>query len=497
MLFLKTLIAIFCIGNVRLIISTTAPTPPPSASPPTVLITNTPPDTTSPGPPATTSRSRDGLTVPLPKINLHLTIPPFLPFHSHTTTNVTVPSSLHPNPTPDPTVTKPDEKLACPPKCAPKGSENLNGTLKANSPAFAPDPVGSDRKIPDKPNWLLHFAVSFNILLIILSIILNLLIVTHYWNNSNALSSTLYLRNGIADSFSAIGFLFQVPLAIRVLEEDMPSYLILISYWITTVSVRMSVFMNCVLGVVRCINIVNPFYQVNRKYVTISTLIFLFLWATIASLDIWIYITKIDLQNKVYLIKSLVLKAEPGFSLTSLTGSEGSSLTSFSQGEVVVLQFLTPLVLPALLCFVLMIIQICHLTKQVEAMSTQSGADSKSTAQSSTLSSEKQDSKRRKEPGNHRKAAVTILIVTIIYVLTSILSVAVWLIVYRTNLGRNDTIKKLSWTELSVIYICSSTSPLLGSTITAITLLLRSSAMQRKLKEIGKTLGVYCSRLSI
>ena len=199
----------------------------------------------------------------------------------------------------------------------------------------------------------------------------------------------------------------------------------------------------------------------------------------------------------MYLIKSLVLKAEPGFSLAILTGSERRALTSFSQGEVVVLQFLTPLALPAVLCFVLMIIQICHLTKQVKAISSQSGADTKSTTQKSTLSSEKQDSKRRKEPGNHRKAAVTILIVTMIYVLTSILSVAVWLIVYRTNLGGNDMIKKLSWTELSVIYICSSTSPLLGSTITAITLLLRSSAMQRKLKEIGKTLGVYCSRLSM
>ena len=270
----------------------------------------------------------------------------------------------------------------------------------------------------------------------------------------------------------------------RVLEEDLPTSLPLISYWITTVSVRMSVFMNCVLGVVRCINILNPFYPVNRKYVTISTLVYLLLWSTITSLDIWTYITKIGLENKVYLIKSLVLKAEPGFSLTSLTGSTNNTLTSFSQGEIVVVQFLTPLALPALLCFVLMTIQIYYLTRQkVGITSNQPGAGKKST-QLSKVSSKELRTEKRKKPSPNRKAAVTILIVTTIYVLTSILSVAVWLIIYRTHLGREDKIKKLSWTELGMIYISSSTSPLLCSTVTALTLFLRSCAMQRHLKVV-------------
>ena len=125
---------------------------------------------------------------------------------------------------------------------------------------------------PDSPapasNWLVPFAASFNTLLIILSLLLNLIIITYHWGNSSNLSSTLYLRNGIADSISAIGFLVQVLLALWVLE-DVPPSLALVSYWITTVTVRMSVFMNCVLGVVRCINILSPFYLVNRKCVTI------------------------------------------------------------------------------------------------------------------------------------------------------------------------------------------------------------------------------------
>ena len=337
----------------------------------------------------------------------------------------------------------------------------------------------------EKPHLLLLVIASCNTLLIIRSLIFNLFIVTHYWTNSSNLPSILYFRNSVADSISAIGFLLQVPLVMRVLEEDVPTSLALISYWITTVSVRMSVFMNCVLGVVRCINILNPFYPVNRKYVTISTLMYLLLWSTITSLDIWTYITKIGLQNKVYLIKSLILKAEPGFSLTSLTRSVNNTLTSFSQGEIVLLQFLAPVSFPALLCFVLMTIQIYHLTSGVGIPSNQPGygAENQSTSQN-MVSSEEHGKKKRKKPSHNRKAAVTILIVTTIYVLTSVLMVAVWLIIFRTHLGKEDKIKKLSWKELGVIYISSSTSPLLCSAVTAVTLFLRSSAMQLQLKEM-------------
>ena len=138
----------------------------------------------------------------------------------------------------------------------------------------------------EEPHLLLPSTVSINGLLSVICLFLNLIIITFYWSNSPNLSSILYLRNAIADSISAAGFLLQVTLIIRVLEEDFPPCLPLISYCITTVSVRMSVFMNCVLGVVRCINILNPFYQVKKKWVSISVCSYFLIWSTITSLDI-------------------------------------------------------------------------------------------------------------------------------------------------------------------------------------------------------------------
>ena len=315
--------------------------------------------------------------------------------------------------------------------------------------------------------------VSLNTSLAFLSLLLNLIIITFYWTNSPNFSSILYLRNAVADSISAAGFLLQIPLVIRVLDEDIPPSLPLISYWITTVSVRMSVFMNCVLGVVRCINILNPFYLIKRKYVTVCTLIYLLVWSTISSVDIWTYLTKIGLQSQIYLIKSLVLKPEPGFSLSFI-------LTSLSQGELVMLQFFTPLVLPAVLCFVLMTIQIYHLTRQSD-ISKHSGAGKILASPDQVVSNEKE--KKKKPPNRNQKAAGTILIVTTIYVLTSTLSVVMWLVVYRTHLERRERIKKVSWTELGLIYMSSSTFHLLSSTVTALTLLLRSSQIKLYLKD--------------
>ena len=183
------------------------------------------------------------------------------------------------------------------------------------------------------------------------------------------------------------------------------------------------------------------------------------------------------------MIKSLVLKSEPGFSLTSLAESGRNHLTSLSQGEVVVFQFLTFLAVPAVLCFVLMIFQIYHLTKQkVGIIAHQPGPGDNQVPASQKKAPPKKSVAEGGNGDHNRRAAVTILIVTTVYVLTSIFSVAVWLVVYRTHLGGQDKIKKLSWTELSLIYISSSTSHLLCSTLTALTLLLRSAKMQLHLK---------------
>ena len=317
-----------------------------------------------------------------------------------------------------------------------------------------------------------------NSVLAIIASFFNILMILFYRHKTTNLSSTLYLRNGVCDLVSAVGSVLQVPSVVSILDKDASASLPLFSYWIVTVSVRMSVFMNCVLGVVRCINILNPFYPVNRKMVNIGTILYFLLWTTIASLDLWFYSTKIGLRNKVYLVKSLVLKPEPGFSIPSLiTGFKGNKSTSLSQAEVVIAQFLTPVAIPAQLCFALMLFQIYHLRQGNEITNQKKKERGKERPMTDT---------RKKKEKNNQKAATTILLVTTIYVLTSTLSIVAWLVIYRDELREGEKIKILSWEELSVIFFSSSTLPLLCSTLTPLTLLLRSSAMQLFLRNTFK-----------
>ena len=84
-----------------------------------------------------------------------------------------------------------------------------------------------------------------------------------------------------------------------------------------------------------------------------------------------------------------------------------------------------------------MIVQIYHLTRQEGSISNQPGQ--KSTSETNA-SSEKQGVEKKVKLSYNCQASVTILIVTIIYVLTSIFLVVMWLIVYRTYCNK-DKIK--------------------------------------------------------
>ena len=358
---------------------------------------------------------------------------------------------------------------------APTENGNGNATDK-NETIKAESQTGSmSSKAEDAQIGTLNLVAAFNIFLSVIAIMLNMLITPYNIHDRMNLSSTLFLKKGLCDWLSALGFLLQVPSVVSILNKDTPVSLPKVSYWIVTVSVRMSVFMNCVLGVVRCINILNPFYQVDRKMVNISTVLYFLIWTTIASLDLWFYSTKIGLQNKVYLVKSLVLKPEPGFSIPSLmTGFKGNKTTSLTQTEAVLVQFLTPIAAPAMLCFALMIIQISHLRQSRIGIIPEQ-------KKTGTVERASRATNGKKKECNKQKAATTILLVTTIYVLTSTLSIVAWLVIYRDELRGGEKIKILSWEELSVIFFSSSTLPLLCSTLTPLTLLLRSSAIRRYL----------------
>ena len=230
----------------------------------------------------------------------------------------------------------------------------------------------------------------------------------------------------------------------------------------------MSVFLNCVLGVVRCINIVNPFYRPNKKILAASTLLYMIIWMLIVGLDLWQFADKRGFKNQVFLVKTFLLKGQPGSGLIVLTMTKEEEALSFLAHHLGnLIQFIIPTALPTLLCFVLMIVQLYHMPNKSLSKNTTATKDSQN--KDDTMS----------------KARMTIFLLTCIYVITSGVSVVTWLVVHgrRGYLGSKKEFESLmkgertatSRSDLTAIYFSLSTCPLICSTLTPLTLLLRGT----------------------
>ena len=310
----------------------------------------------------------------------------------------------------------------------------------------------------------------------------------------------LYLKNGLADFFVGLGVLLQCPiLFLMIWKGRETSYItvpVYISYFLTATGVKMSMFMNCVLGVVRCINIVQPFYQINKRAITMSADAYMTIWMVIVGLDLWQFIKRIGTTNQVRTVRALVMKGQPGFGLVLLTMKNEQYVPSyfaFHLGNLV--QFILPTAIPTLLCFVLMIVQLCHRRKK---------SGGRELRQGEIMAKQANDS--------ISKARLTIFLLTSIYVSTSAVSIITWLTVHgrKSYFGSKATYEDLMveirtatpWSELIAIYFSLSTCALICSTLTPLTLLMRgtgaaSNSVRQLFNRMGRAMNRACVRRTL
>ena len=193
------------------------------------------------------------------------------------------------------------------------------------------------------------------------------------------------------------------------------------------------------------------------------------IWMLIVGLDLWQFADKRGFKNQVFLVKTFLLKGQPGSGLIVLTMTKEEEALSFLAHHLGnLIQFIIPTALPTLLCFVLMIVQLYHMPKK--SLSKTTTATKNSQNKDDTMS----------------KAGMTIFLLTCIYVITSGVSVVTWLVVHgrRGYLGSKKEFESLmkegrtatSWIDLTaIIYFSLSTCPLICSTLTPLTLLLRGT----------------------
>ena len=268
---------------------------------------------------------------------------------------------------------------------------------------------------------------------IVLSVIMLHFRIKAHGTKAMGLVQIIYLKNGLADFFVGLGVLLQSPILYLMIWQGREiSYItvpVYISYFLTAIGVKMSMFMNCVLGVVRCINIVQPFYQMNKRTITMCTNAYMTIWMVIVGLDLWQFTEKIEKINQVRIVKALVMKGQPGFGLVLLTMKKEQYVPSyfaFHLGNLV--QFILPTALPAVLCFVLMIVQLCHRRKKSGGRELRQG-----------------QKMARQANDSISKARLTIFLLTNIYVSTSAESIITRLTLHgrKVYLGSKATYEDL------------------------------------------------------
>ena len=367
------------------------------------------------------------------------------------TTPVTIKQFTEDKPT-----TQPDIQFTTDPMTAKKRTEihftKIQPKDDSNSTIIIPKKIMSSFE-----NGLLKGIASVNIILAVTSLPLNIFVIKHFAKGRH-ISAILYHKNGIMDLMCGLGFLLQVPPIFDIIGTRVPMAMILTSYVVTTVAVRGSTFTNLVLSSVRCINIVSPFFQVKKRAIAISIILYLAIWTSIAGYDIYFFISTAGIEKYVYVIKTFDLKPELGFGLR--TKVFGGGIVAY--GNLAMFYYGIPVLLPCVLSVVLMAIQIRSLLKK--RVGTIRGAE------------------KNKAAENAKGSALTILLLTLIYVTTSLLSIIAWLAVYRDDLMVKE-FRALNYTELGIVYISTSTSPLLCSTISPLTLLIRGASFRAAVRK--------------
>ena len=128
------------------------------------------------------------------------------------------------------------------------------------------------------------------LLLSIMTVILNIFLIRYYWKRELTIVSLLYTFIASLDTVCAIGVIYKYLVILLVIRENITEISLQdqakIFYFLIQVSYRCSVFCNLLLAVSRTIMILNPFYQINLKFVKLACILYAVPWIVLNGVNI-------------------------------------------------------------------------------------------------------------------------------------------------------------------------------------------------------------------
>ena len=133
--------------------------------------------------------------------------------------------------------------------------------------------------------------VALTVILSVGAVSLNLGVMYFYWRKMRRLIPFLYFTLGTSDLITGIcagihSAIFTCILALENSDFSSIFYPVIISYFFTVVTFKVSAFVSMIFSVIRTINIVSPFIPVRKEAPIVSMTVWLVIWVTVSALEV-------------------------------------------------------------------------------------------------------------------------------------------------------------------------------------------------------------------
>ena len=217
-----------------------------------------------------------------------------------------------------------------------------------------------------------------NLILSLVILPLNTFVIYHYFGQKGKFVPAMYMLIGTADNLTTISLLLQHLVLWLISQEyltDRPTIAYTVTLFVasTGISSKLSVFSNVVLSVARTIKIKRPFERIKRRAALASIAIYGTFWAVLAIVDV----VKLVQNDEMDAFDTFMSYPYLGAELTNLL-AESTAMSSGCDIDVqdcynetlgrsaVFILLTVAYLLPVLVVFLCMIIQLCSVRRPRE-----------------------------------------------------------------------------------------------------------------------------------
>ncbi|KAL5257721.1 hypothetical protein ACHWQZ_G012591 [Mnemiopsis leidyi] len=291
--------------------------------------------------------------------------------------------------------------------------------------------------------------IGGNMVLVISAAVSNLIVLKYYRHQIKKLIPFLYFSVASADLITALSCSLHPAILFLLLYlpslESTSSVFILISFLISSSSIRVGVFNTLVLSVVRSINIVQPFYQIKLGYLKLVTAIYPVTWVILGSLDIYGIVDLGYMANPKALFKHFIYKPMSGSGLATLLLGEDATYL-----QIILFGMTVPFLIPCLIVCVCLAFQIHYLNISTAHLK-----------QGTKISS--------------RRPAITIFQLTLLFVICNIAATIVFISYYVSS---GSQTRRTDASDARIMYLSSCVLHVFNAAFSPLIMILRGRSLK-------------------